>query len=107
MASLYERLGARDVVKQVWRSATQDHPTAYGEIQSLRKHSSAAVGRSRPDPEKSVVRHSEHLAQAAVHVHELFGYELWYLFDDVWADAHPDLAASLLRCAGTWDPFEP
>jgi hypothetical protein len=24
---------------------------------------------------------------------------------DVWASAHPDLAASLLRCAAGWDPF--
>jgi hypothetical protein len=38
-------------------------------------------------------------------VDQLFGHERWYLFDDVWARAHPDLAASLLRSAAGWDPF--
>jgi ABC-type multidrug transport system ATPase subunit len=45
------------------------------------------------------------LAQALVHVHDLFGYERWYLFDDRWAAGHPELAASLLRYAGSWDPL--
>ena len=40
-----------------------------------------------------------------IHVDQRFSYQRWYLFDDVWAAAHPDLAASLLRCAAGWDPF--
>jgi hypothetical protein len=28
-----------------------------------------------------------------------------YFFDDLWAAAHPDLAASLVEFADTWDPF--
>ena len=50
---------------------------------------------------------TEHLVQAVIHVDQLFGYERWYLFDDVWAATHPALASSLLRCAASWDPFEP
>ena len=60
---------------------------------------------SRPDTDRSRVVDTKHLAQALVHVHDLFGYEQWYLFDDVWAAGHPELAASLLRYASWWDPF--
>ena len=35
----------------------------------------------------------------------VFGYQQWYLFDDMWAAAHPDLAASLLRYATSWNPY--
>jgi hypothetical protein len=34
-----------------------------------------------------------------------FGYQQWFLFDTVWAAAHPDLAASLLRYAEDRDPL--
>ena len=40
-----------------------------------------------------------------MHVDEYFGYQQWFLFDDVWAASHPELAASLLRYAIDWDPF--
>jgi hypothetical protein len=30
---------------------------------------------------------------------------MWFLFDTVWAAAHPDLAQSLLRYASGWDPL--
>lgn len=33
------------------------------------------------------------------------GFQQWILFDDRWASAQPDLAASILRYAGDWDPF--
>jgi hypothetical protein len=57
------------------------------------------------DPGLSWIQATTHLVQAAIHVGQRFSYERWYLFDDVWAAAHPDLAASLLRCAAGWDPF--
>ena len=59
----------------------------------------------RRDPALSRIQAGQHLLQAAIHADQRFGYERWYLFDDVWASAHPDLAASLLRCAAGWDPF--
>lgn len=58
------------------------------------------------DPSLSRIQATSHLVQAAVHVDQRFSYDRWYLFDDVWAAAHPDLAASLLRCAADWDPFQ-
>jgi hypothetical protein len=58
------------------------------------------------DPSLSRIQATRHLVQAAVHVDQRFSYDRWYLFDDVWAAAHPDLAASLLRCAADWDPFQ-
>ena len=33
------------------------------------------------------------------------GAPAWILFDDRWAEAHPDLAASILRLGRHWDPF--
>jgi hypothetical protein len=47
----------------------------------------------------------EHIAQLALHHDDYFGYHQWFLFDDVWAASHPELAASLLRYATHWDPF--
>lgn len=57
------------------------------------------------DPEKSLVDVSDHVIQIATHQSEFFGYQQWFLFDDLWASAHPDLAASLLRHGTRWDPF--
>ena len=57
------------------------------------------------DPALSRIQGGGHLLQAAIHVDRRLSDERCYLFDDVWAAAHPDLAASLLRCAAGWDPF--
>jgi hypothetical protein len=57
-------------------------------------------------PELSRLHNSEHLIQLAMHCNEFFGYQQWYLFDNAWAATHPDLAQSLLRYAGHWDPWE-
>jgi len=62
------------------------------------------VPKSR-DPDRSLITVDEHIAQMAMHVDELFGYAQWFIFDDVWAASHPELAASLLRYAIDWDPF--
>ena len=57
------------------------------------------------NPDRSLLTVDEHIAQLAMHCHEEFGYQQWFLFDDVWAASHPELAASLLRYATHWDPF--
>jgi len=57
------------------------------------------------DPALSRIQATRHLVQATIHMSQHLAYQRWYLFDDVWAAAHPDLAASLLRCAAGWDPF--
>jgi hypothetical protein len=57
------------------------------------------------DPERSVIDTAEHIAQMSMHDSAVFGHQQWYLFDDVWAAAHPELAASLLRYAASWNPY--
>jgi hypothetical protein len=100
------RLTGWDAIKQVGRSAADDHAAAHAALSALLRRPAEWTNTwSEPDVARSVVSVTEHLAQALVHVHELFGYEQWYLFDDVWAAGHPDLAASLLRYASSWDPF--
>jgi hypothetical protein len=61
------------------------------------------TGGRRPDV--SLCQVNDHLAQLAMHCGGVFGYQQWYLFDTVWAAAHPDLAQSLLRYASGWDPL--
>jgi hypothetical protein len=48
---------------------------------------------------------AEHIAQMSMHASAFFGHQQWYLFDDVWAAAHPELAASLMRYAASWNPY--
>jgi hypothetical protein len=57
------------------------------------------------DPSQSHIRVAPHIAQAALHASQAFGYQQWFLFDDLWASAHPALASSLLRYAAGWDPW--
>jgi hypothetical protein len=57
------------------------------------------------NPELSVIDVAEHIAQMSMHVSAAFGHQQWYLFDDVWAAAHPELAASLMRYAASWNPY--
>ncbi|GAA0947394.1 hypothetical protein [Nonomuraea longicatena] len=54
-------------------------------------------------PERTLVQVGEHLAQMALHT-DIFGLRPWFVFDDIWASAHPDLAASLIHYAYHWDP---
>ncbi|NRQ31602.1 hypothetical protein HII36_07060 [Nonomuraea sp. NN258] len=54
--------------------------------------------------ERTVIQTGEHVAQMFIHD----GYdhfEQWFFFDDRWAAAHPDLAASLMWFAYHWDPL--
>ncbi|WP_344970846.1 hypothetical protein [Streptosporangium fragile] len=59
------------------------------------------------DPDRTLLRDGGHLAQMSVHMDEFFGHQQWFLFDDVWAGRHGDLARSLLHYATDWDPFAP
>jgi hypothetical protein len=53
------------------------------------------------------VEAAEHLAQAVFHIHDELGYLQIFIFDDVWAAAHPDLAKSLRRWfSDSWDPLK-
>jgi hypothetical protein len=62
--------------------------------------------RSGHDPAKSIVRAERHVAQLCLHT-DRWGerdlYHRWILFDDLWAGAHPDLAAAILAYARQWD----
>jgi hypothetical protein len=57
------------------------------------------------DPERSVIDVADHIAQMSMHASGFFGHQQWFLFDDVWAATHPDLAASLMRYAASWNPY--
>jgi hypothetical protein len=57
------------------------------------------------DQERSVIDVTEHIAQMSMHASGYSGHQQWYLFDDVWAAAHPDLACSLMRYATSWNPY--
>ncbi|MEU7745575.1 hypothetical protein [Nonomuraea sp. NPDC049158] len=54
-------------------------------------------------PERTLTQVGEHLAQMARHADSI-GHRPWYVFDDIWASAHPDLAASLIHYGYHWDP---
>ncbi|MFB4276188.1 hypothetical protein ACBJ59_12920 [Nonomuraea sp. MTCD27] len=54
--------------------------------------------------ERTVIQVGEQVAQMLIQDgHDCF--EQWFFFDDRWAGAHPDLAASLIWFAYHWDPL--
>lgn len=58
--------------------------------------------------EKDEVVVQTHVAQASKHIAKLHRHDHFHhfiLFDDEWANAHRDLAASILRTASRWDPL--
>ncbi len=60
------------------------------------------------DPSKARVSTADHIAQLCPHTgwqDEM--YHQWFLFDDLWAGGHPDLAEGLLRYAKRWDVLTP
>ncbi|GIH25794.1 hypothetical protein Aph01nite_41040 [Acrocarpospora phusangensis] len=75
----------------------QAHETALRRVEAFEP----AHGR---DPERTLIRQGEHVAQMSIHIDSFFGYQQWFFFDDVWASAHPDLATSLLHYGAHWDP---
>ena len=86
-----------------WPGLPDEHDRAHREAVELVAAADYEDGRR---PEASLIEVDEHLAQVAMHCGESFGFQQWFLFDDVWAAAHPDLAQSLLRYGGHWDPLE-
>ncbi|MEV4294147.1 hypothetical protein [Microbispora rosea] len=77
------------------------HPDAHRLALRLLEDFVPADGR---DPGRTLIRCDGHLAQMAIHMDEGFGYRQWFLFDDVWAAAHPEMAASLMGFGSHWDP---
>ncbi|WP_328474922.1 hypothetical protein OHA21_16530 [Actinoplanes sp. NBC_00393] len=60
------------------------------------------LGRRRPADGRITV--ADHLAQGVLHLDDTFGYQQWFVFDDVWAARHRYLAKSLTRWFnGKWD----
>jgi uncharacterized protein (TIGR02996 family) len=60
------------------------------------------------NPRKDRVVVQTHVAQASKHVGRRGKEDLYHhfvFFDDLWANAHPHLAAGLLRAASRWDPL--
>lgn len=56
------------------------------------------------DPSRSLVGTGDHIAQLCLHTGwEDRMYHQWFLFDDLWAGEHPDLADGVLRYAKRWD----
>lgn len=107
----YDRLAWRldryESVAALRRSADEPHADAHARLARFLEElpPDRRSEHHRRDPALSRIQVTRHLAQAVIHVDQRFSYQRWYLFDDVWAAAHPDLAASLLRCAAGWDPF--
>ncbi|MEV0431258.1 hypothetical protein [Micromonospora sp. NPDC050495] len=56
-------------------------------------------------PTESLIQVDEHITQVARYIDGFFGFDQWFLFDNRWAAAHPDLARSLLHYAAHWDPY--
>ncbi|MET8083300.1 hypothetical protein [Micromonospora sp. NPDC005237] len=86
-----------------WPDLPNEHGPAHREAMELLTTGRYVDGRS---PDASRIEVDEHLAQVTMHCGQSFGYQQWFLFDTVWAAAHPDLAQSLLRYGNHWDPLE-
>lgn len=78
------------------------HPAAH---EAAMAELAAVTPDEKRDPERSVIDVAEHIAQMSMHASAFFGHQQWYLFDDVWAAARPELAASLMRYAASWNPY--
>jgi hypothetical protein len=85
-------------------SAVLDGPHPAAHEAAMAELATVTPSRGR-DPERSVIDAAEHIAQMSIHASAVFGHQQWYLFDDVWAATHPELAASLIRYAADWNPY--
>lgn len=55
-------------------------------------------------PAKSRILVGEHLVQASLHLHDDYGHQQLFIFDDVWAASHPTMAKSMRRWfVKSWD----
>lgn len=76
--------------------------TAQNEFETAKK---SVISTANPD--MSHIKYGETFAQLAMHCSKNFGYQQWYIFDDLWAMDNADLANSLIRYTSNWwDPFE-
>lgn len=58
----------------------------------------------RPNPSRALISTGDHIAQLCLPLDSEGGtYHQWFLFDDLWAGEHPDLADGVLRYAKRWD----
>lgn len=84
-----------------------DRPTLLERVLKKYHPDHGSVDPSR-NPKKDRVVVQPHVAQASKHVARWGDEDLYHhfvFFDDLWANAHPHLAASLLRTANRWDPL--
>ncbi len=59
----------------------------------------------RGEPEKALLLHDEeHFFHFVSNQGNFWNFQ-FFLFDDIWAGANPDLANSILKYCYTWDPF--
>ena len=85
-----------------------NHTRAGIDVHAIARHEFEALAGERAidgDPAKSVIDVHPHCALFAMHTTSAFGHQQWVLFDDLWASAHPALAASLVRYGKRWDPL--
>ncbi|GAB1819718.1 hypothetical protein [Herbidospora sp. RD11066] len=80
---------------------TNSHPVAHAAAMDLMETFTLPGWRF---PDRAVILESDHLIQATLHVHPN-GFRQFYVFDDLWAAAHPGLAASIMHAARHWDPL--
>ena len=89
-----------------WRME-RDRPPLLSDILQLFDARSGSLQSSR-DAKKDEAVVQTHVAQASKHVAQWGETDLFHhfiLFDDLWANAHRDLASSILRTASRWDPL--
>ena len=60
----------------------------------------------KADVKKLVMHATDHAILFSAYVSKAFGHQQMIFFDDLWASANADLAASLVRYASGWDPFK-
>jgi uncharacterized protein (TIGR02996 family) len=90
-------------------NSVDTRPLALGHLDAARAQCEELLGqfaRSGHQPAQSRCHVEEHLAQLCLHTGR-WGkrdlYHQWFLFDDLWAGAHPALADAVLQYARRWD----
>ena len=89
-----------------WRM-DRDMPPLLADVFRLFNAECGSIRDTR-DPAKDEAFVQTHVAQVSKHVARWGETDLFHhfiLFDDEWANAHRDLAASILRTASRWDPL--
>jgi uncharacterized protein (TIGR02996 family) len=90
-----------------WRME-RDRQPLLADVLRLYDADAGTVVRDTRNPKKDEAVVQTHVAQASKHVAQWEDTDLYHhfiLFDDLWANAHRDLAASILRTASRWDPL--